>query len=202
MQITINIDTKPIKRLAERMRRSPVLVGSAAAVLLGLSSYAYAISTSPTNVFVDGQVTSAADINTNFDELYAAASTNEADIVTLQSDVSVVETSVGSLETSVGSLTSSVAANANGISDLASQTTNACAWYYKFASVSPDQSNCPANTFVMSGSCIVHGTGSVARSSPVGIAGGAGTPVESGTGWSCTRTGGTSMDIRALCCPL
>lgn len=174
MQITITFDTNPLKRFAGRLRRSRIFVGVSALVLLGLSSYAYAISTTPTNVFVQGEATSAADINTNFSELYTAASTNETDIGVLQSDVQALETQVAS----------------------------ACFWKYQFHTASASGTTlCPANTFAISGSC-GSVSGSIRNSRPESIGGGAAEPAGGATGWTCNQTGTGGLDVRALCCPL
>lgn len=172
MQITITFDTNALKRIAGGLRRSRIFVGVAALLTLGISSYAYAISTTPTNVFVQGQATSAADVNTNFSELYAAASTNETDIGALQTDVQA----------------------------LASQVTNACFWKYDFLSGTTGTVLCPPNTFAISGSCGSI-SGSLRNSRPSGIGGGTAEAAEDATGWTCNQSASGGLDVRALCCP-
>ena len=82
MEIKITIDATPLKRLMRRLGKRRLFAGTVAAVVLGASTYAYAIA--DPIAFTSGDVISSADVNTNFSVVYAAVATVEADVLALQ----------------------------------------------------------------------------------------------------------------------
>ncbi len=175
MKINISFDTDRITKFVDRVGKGKLFAGVAMLSLAGASTYAYAVSNTPTHVFTAGSPISASDVNENFSELFSAANVAESDIATLQSDVAALESGGGG----------------GGI--------NSCTWKYQFSGSSPSDNLCGAGRFALTGSCSAI-SGSVTNSRPINIAGGAATPVTNGTGWHCATTGG-AIDSRVLCCP-
>lgn len=191
MQINITLDTKSIGGFL----RSRVFAGLVGVGVLAASTHAFAIIGTPTHVFQPGDPISASDVNENFTQLFEAANLAESNVGGLQANITTVETNVSTLQTNVSTLQTSVTALEQNTA------VNSCFWKYEFVGGLTGTSTCPVNTFALTGSCGANG-GTVGRSTPAGIAGGAAEPVTDSTGWTCRGVGASSMDVRALCCPM